>query len=389
MNSKFQLLEENSNISRATSSINSNEIRERTKNWIEEQDESQPVDDQVQSQPVRTANTVQFNEELSQFRPKPVLNRRNSESLRTRRLDPPFSSDPMGNLASGLRSSTPARNVEQPQSMNATFTNSYPRFGYSRSLSENQIAARLEKEPLPNFFGSISEWAVFYSTYQRTTQRCGYTDEENLGRLVKSLSGDARNLVKGRLTSPNAVKSIIETLYRNYGRPDLVLEELMKNIEKYPNVTEDRIDLLLQLSALVEDLCSTLQCTSMAMHNNNPLLLTNLIRKLPFHLQMGWTIHIGEREASTLETFNRWLITMANAASRIPKCETRQKNSESKQSRSKSKNPIQTIATHDATPKSSNEKHDSSNDKQDKCVACKLELHSLETCKKCMTRLLT
>lgn len=58
----------------------------------------------------------------------------------------------------------------------------------------------------------------------------------------------------------------------------------MKSIEKYPNVTEDRIDLLLQLSALVEDLCSTLQSSSMAVHNNNPMLLTILLRKLPFNL---------------------------------------------------------------------------------------------------------
>lgn len=71
--------------------------------------------------------------------------------------------------------------------------------------------------------------------------RCRYTDEENLGRIAKSLSCDARKLVKGRLTSPSAVKSILEILYRNYVRPVLIFEELMLSIENFEMLLKKKL----------------------------------------------------------------------------------------------------------------------------------------------------
>ncbi|XP_062711580.1 uncharacterized protein LOC134289580 [Aedes albopictus] len=84
---------------------------------------------------------------------------------------------------------------------------------YGNNLTHNQVAARqaISRE-LPIFDGSPEEWPLFYSTFNSTTEMCGYTQEENLIRLQKGLKGKAYDAVKCRLMHPANVPGIIATL---------------------------------------------------------------------------------------------------------------------------------------------------------------------------------
>lgn len=146
-------------------------------------------------------------------------------------------------------------------------------------LNDSQIAARLVmgNKGLPEFSGKPSEWPVFISAYTRSTEKCSFNDDENLDRLLKSLKGEARCLVKARLTSPTVVPSVIQTLYRNFGRPDVVLDELIENVRNQPTVRPDRLDHLLKLSATVENLCATLESSMLQDHLNNQILLKEVL----------------------------------------------------------------------------------------------------------------
>lgn len=68
-------------------------------------------------------------------------------------------------------------------------------------LSRSQLAARqaVAKE-LPNFLGC---------TYENTTRMCGYSEEDNLLRLQRSLKGKAVEAVRSRLLYPAGLPAVI------------------------------------------------------------------------------------------------------------------------------------------------------------------------------------
>lgn len=66
-----------------------------------------------------------------------------------------------------------------------------------RRLTRNQLAARTSVgKELPKFGGKPEEWPLFIATYNQTTEICGFSQDENIIRLRKSLEGPARQSVK-------------------------------------------------------------------------------------------------------------------------------------------------------------------------------------------------
>lgn len=79
--------------------------------------------------------------------------------------------------------------------------------------TQRQLAARQSfAKELPTFTGDPSEWPIFISNYEYTTEACGYTNGENMLRLQRCLRGHALETVRGRLVLPAAVPHVIETL---------------------------------------------------------------------------------------------------------------------------------------------------------------------------------
>uniref|UniRef100_A0A336K9K7 CSON002272 protein n=1 Tax=Culicoides sonorensis TaxID=179676 RepID=A0A336K9K7_CULSO len=61
---------------------------------------------------------------------------------------------------------------------------------------------------LPSFDGSPEAWPVFISFYEHTTAACGFSDKENMIRLINSLTGMARTHVESLLTLPQNVPHV-------------------------------------------------------------------------------------------------------------------------------------------------------------------------------------
>lgn len=58
----------------------------------------------------------------------------------------------------------------------------------SSVLTKSQIAARHVFKDLPDFNGKVEDWPIFLSSLLTSTKTCGYSDDENLGRLQKTWS---------------------------------------------------------------------------------------------------------------------------------------------------------------------------------------------------------
>ncbi|XP_055622973.1 uncharacterized protein LOC129766466 [Toxorhynchites rutilus septentrionalis] len=105
-----------------------------------------------------------------------------------------------------------------------------------------QLAARqvMPKE-LPKFTGEPQDWPMFISSFINSTEVCGYTDAENLARLQRSLGGNALEAVRSRLLLPASVPYVLETLRKLYGRPEILINTLLKRVRSVTPPKSDNL----------------------------------------------------------------------------------------------------------------------------------------------------
>uniref|UniRef100_A0A336LWI0 CSON002273 protein n=1 Tax=Culicoides sonorensis TaxID=179676 RepID=A0A336LWI0_CULSO len=157
-------------------------------------------------------------------------------------------------------------------------------------LNTYHLAARqsLSKD-LPLFHGYTDEWPIFISSFKRTTEICGFTDDENIIRLEKALKGEARDKVASQLTLPSCVSNILKTLEMIYGRPEHILKSQIKHAQNLPNVRMNEMKTLVNLSVAVDNICATMTASNLTNYYNNPFLVDELIEKLPPDYKISWS----------------------------------------------------------------------------------------------------
>lgn len=187
-----------------------------------------------------------------------------------------------------------------------------------RSLTSDQISARqvMAKE-LPRFTGDPEEWPLFISCFEMTTECCGYSDVENLMRLQRCLAGGAREAVRCKLMIPSSVPTIIQTLRLLYGRPELIINTLLKKIREVSAPKPDKLETLISFGIAVQNFCGHLQAAGQQQHLSNPVLIQELVDKLPANIKLDWALYKRHIPVITLEHFEQYMSTIISAASSV------------------------------------------------------------------------
>ena len=182
------------------------------------------------------------------------------------------------------------------------------------------MARQTIAKDLPIFTGAPEEWPTFISQYRRSTEACGFTNDENVARLLKCLKGKARETVEAMLTVPENVNDAIKDLESRFGRPDKVIEVMIDRAKKVPEVRLDNMETILDVSNAVKNVVATMKHLNCTGHLTNPHLLKELNSKLPGHLQLQWGHMVAAKTPfqPDLEEFSTWLKTIADAASHLP-----------------------------------------------------------------------
>lgn len=181
-----------------------------------------------------------------------------------------------------------------------------------------QIAARqVTGKDLPEFNGNPEDWPMFIRTYEETTNACGFTDVENLVRFQKCLRGIARETVRSRLMMPAGVPHVIKTLQMRFGRPELIIRSLLERIRRVPVPKPERLDTLIDFGLAVENLVVHLQAAKQDNHLTNPVLLQELITKLPTQLRLDWARYKVLHQDPTLVAFGEFMNELIQAASEV------------------------------------------------------------------------
>ncbi|XP_062709353.1 uncharacterized protein LOC134288451 [Aedes albopictus] len=182
-------------------------------------------------------------------------------------------------------------------------------------LTQQQLAARqsLAKD-LPRFSGDPAEWPIFISNYRYTTEACGFSDGENMLRLQRCLVGSALETVRSRLVLPAAVPRVIETLRLRFGRPELLINALLRKVREIPAPKSDKLEGLIDFGMAVQALCDHIEAANERAHLSNPSLLQELVAKLPADQRMMWAGYKRGFQQVDLKTFGDYMASVVRDA---------------------------------------------------------------------------
>ncbi len=178
------------------------------------------------------------------------------------------------------------------------------------------IARQTIGKELPIFGGQPEEWPAFIAQYKYTTDACKFTDIENLYRLQKSLKGMAKEMVQGLLTSPDNVNLIIKKLGRIFGRPEFIIDSLMKKAREAPSPVHGKPGTMVSFENVVSNIVATVKTLDRSEHLMNPSLLRHLVNKMDSIYKEKWAEFQIYRDIGvpSLDDFSTWLGVTSNAA---------------------------------------------------------------------------
>jgi len=184
---------------------------------------------------------------------------------------------------------------------------------------EKFLARQATGKDLPTFSGDPEDWPGFITNFEKSTEVCGFSEEENLLRLQRCLKGKAREAVRSILHLPNQMKNIMQTLALSFGRPGSIVKSMIQKVKTIPNLRDDKIEMLIDFSNAVKNLVATMENLHCVGHLSNPQLLEDLVQKLPTNLKLQWGMMAAslKREEPSLVEFSYWLDEMALAVSYV------------------------------------------------------------------------
>ncbi|XP_062537781.1 uncharacterized protein LOC134206100 [Armigeres subalbatus] len=248
--------------------------------------------------------------------------------------------------------------------------------------AEHIAAQQVMGKELPTFSGSPEDWPIFISCFEQSTTTCENSDAVNLIRLQRCSKGPVLEAVRNRLLLPPGVPSVIDTFRTLYGRPELLIRSLLRKIQHVAAPKHDRLESVMEFGLAVQNLVDHLEAAHQEDHLANPVLMQQLVEKLPGPLKLDWALFKKHYEKPTLRTFGLFMSQLVVAASEvtydIPALYGAAKGERYK---TREKVHIQTHAAESVPMPSVSPCPSSSNRKTNKpCTVCDREGHRVSDC---------
>lgn len=186
------------------------------------------------------------------------------------------------------------------------------------SVTEKMLVRQSVGRDLPPFSGRPEEWPSFIATFKRTTTACGFTDAENVERIRKCLRGSAAKSVECLLVSPQSLPKVLQILEEKYGQPEVVVHAMVTKTKAVPPVKEDKPQTMIEFGTAVVNLVAAIKNLGEDGHLKNPVLLRELVEKLPPNVRISWEESVVSAvSTSSLEDFSEWVEKRVKIACRM------------------------------------------------------------------------
>ncbi|XP_058827917.1 uncharacterized protein LOC131687846 [Topomyia yanbarensis] len=207
---------------------------------------------------------------------------------------------------------------------------------------------------------------------------CGFSNEENMLRLRKCLKGRALEAVRCRLLHPSNVAGVLSTLKMLYGRPEAIVQAVIKKIRSLPSPSIEKLETVVNFALTVENLVATIQACEVSDFVYNASLRYELVGRLPPTLKLSWARFSRNNPTPNLLDFSTWLYeTVEDASAVVDTVFSDQRFRGTK--RDGFLNVHSEIDSKDSKPANSPQKPTIVDTK--KCVACKGDCTMLAKCK--------
>ena len=208
---------------------------------------------------------------------------------------------------------------EQSAAAISTQTQSQPERRPSNESSNFSMGNRHKKiYPLPPFTGAPEEWQTFYEAFMTTTQEFEYSNLHNIMRMRDALNGRAKDTVESLLASSENVNAIIDILKETFGRPEQLIKSQVEKVRLIPAVADGNLESLVSFANKIANMTTFLKNGQGMHHLSNPMLLSELVCKLPLARQMQWAEKCLLLDApATIVHFNDWLSTLRRLANMV------------------------------------------------------------------------
>ena len=141
---------------------------------------------------------------------------------------------------------------------------------------------------------------------------CAYTDDENITRLHHALRGPALETVGHLLSFPDGLKDAINTLKAGYGRPDLIVEPMIRKIRGMTAPNAEDLSTLVEFGFAVKRLVGVVKVSGLQAYVYDVTLLKELVKKLSPVICIDWARERKRFSKVTSIEFGKWIGELAD-----------------------------------------------------------------------------
>ncbi|XP_058816669.1 uncharacterized protein LOC131679942 [Topomyia yanbarensis] len=152
---------------------------------------------------------------------------------------------------------------------------------------------------------------------EATIPACGYTNTDNLKRLQDSLQGFAKEAVQSRLLLPESVPEVVEDLRKLFGNSEKLLKTLVAKVRNAQAPRLDKLETFLYFGITVKQLCDHLEAAGLRDHLSNPMLVQELVSKLPPSYKLDWVRFKRGRCGTPLRIFTDFTNEIVSEVSEV------------------------------------------------------------------------
>ena len=239
-------------------------------------------------------------------------------------------------------------------------------------MSTDMKSSPKDKE-LPPFDGSYGQWLLFKRRYEETTHRYQIKDNENLIRLDRALRGRAREAVQFLFSSPQHVSTIMRNLEREFGRPEFIIESMIKKVESLKNPEFNKPETILEFGRAVEALVTTIEESGQLDYLHNVHLLNKVVEKLPMLLRDEWLTFRSQMPHQNLSTFKYYIQMRIEKACLLQRPSYGSEETDNKKKKS-NRGHVNAV--------SEEGKKENASKAKPFCIFCEKENHFINTCRK-------
>ncbi|XP_062711088.1 uncharacterized protein LOC134289241 [Aedes albopictus] len=116
---------------------------------------------------------------------------------------------------------------------------------------------------------------------------------------------------------PDSVPEVIEDLRKLFGNPEKLLKSLVAKVRRAQAPRMDKLETFLYFGITVKQLCDHLEAAGMREHLNNPMLVQELVSKLPPEYKLDWVRFKRGKRETPLRNFTNFISEIVSEVSEV------------------------------------------------------------------------